>query len=217
VGRVTNAGDPLAGARLRFLESGAEAITNDKGYFGFEGLPLGTHAIDARALGYLSAVRSVDVLHDVVTNITIELPDRQSFLDTVRVMSRAPAVTYHDQEFTQRRRVGIGRFWDEDDIEKARALFVSDLFRLTPGVRILPRGQMHFQSIGGLYCVPVVFLDGQRLAGMGNVPIDAMVNVEDIRAIEAYTRGSQVPAQFKTLDGCGSIVIWTGARRRRQP
>jgi hypothetical protein len=85
---------------------------------------------------------------------------------------------------------------------------------------------------GGLYCVPAVFVDGIKFftggsrPGVGTSSADLMeytgtadleyvVNPLDIKAIEVYVHDSAVPPEFDLRDGCGSIVIWTGARRRQ--
>ncbi|MBC7896103.1 MAG: carboxypeptidase regulatory-like domain-containing protein [Cytophagaceae bacterium] len=219
VGRVTRpGGQPLKGARLRFLETGLEAVTSDNGYFGLDSLPLGSHTVDARALGYISALRPVDIIGGKTAIVDFVLDNRQVFLDTVKVVGRRVVDTPQHQDFLRRQRMGLGRFWDEDALEKSRALYVSDLFRMTPGVNVLPGGRLLFRALSGFqqYCMPTLFLDGMRMGGLEDLPLDALVNVQDIRAMEAYTRGSQVPAQFQTMTGCGSIVIWTGARTRRQ-
>ena len=38
------------------------------------------------------------------------------------------------------------------------------------------------------------------------------MNARDVRAVEVYARTASVPLQFQTRNGCGSVVIWTGAR-----
>ena len=65
------------------------------------------------------------------------------------------------------------------------------------------------------FCAPTVFIDGARVFNSGG-DLDAIVNVQDVRAIEVYTRGSSVPIEFSNLDGCGSLVVWTGGRRPSQ-
>ena len=94
---------------------------------------------------------------------------------------------------------------------------MSDLLRMSPGVHI-SRGQgfgdrVLMRGTGfSAYCSPTVFLDGMRVFNDdGN--LDAIVNVQDVRAVEVYSRGGSAPVEFQTLEGCGALVVWTGGRR----
>jgi hypothetical protein len=173
--------------------------------------------VDARALGYVSALRSVDIVAGQTANLELELANRQVYLDTVKVVGRRLADTKEYLDFQRRQRAGFGRFWDEDRLQRSNAFYVSDLFRMTLGATVLPGGRVLFRADGhGGYCQPTVFLDGMRFSAMEDLPLDAFVNVENIRAMEAYTRTLQVPAEFRTINGCGAIAIWTGVRTRSQ-
>ena len=61
-------------------------------------------------------------------------------------------------------------------------------------------------------CAPTVFVNGSRVMSDDGM-IDNLVNPQDVKAVEIYTRTGSMPIQFQSLNGCGSIVIWTGARR----
>jgi hypothetical protein len=43
--------------------------------------------------------------------------------------------------------------------------------------------------------------------------IDNLVQPQDIRGVEVYSRIGSTPIEYQSRSGCGSIVIWTGARR----
>jgi hypothetical protein len=60
-------------------------------------------------------------------------------------------------------------------------------------------------------CPPGVFLNGLLIPNEDG-DLDAIVNARDVRAVEVYARTASVPLQFQTRNGCGSVVIWTGAR-----
>jgi hypothetical protein len=96
-------------------------------------------------------------------------------------------------------------------------MYLADLARIATGVLVLParfgynivmRGG---QSITRPFCSPAVFLDGARVDNV-NGDIDACVNVQDIRAMEIYPRLVGVPVQYQSLNGCGSLLVWTGSR-----
>lgn len=106
------------------------------------------------------------------------------------------------------------------------------------GRKVVMRGRA-----GGFFCIPAVFVDGVRffngqgrsgraptaaaptvtgnseLVDMmeytGTADLEFVVNPNDIKAVEVYPRDAQVPVEFDDpRDGCGSIVIWTGRRKR---
>ncbi|MEP7381601.1 MAG: carboxypeptidase regulatory-like domain-containing protein [Gemmatimonadota bacterium] len=209
-------GRALAGARIVFWETGIEATSGANGAYQMRDLPVGTYTVEARALGFLPQRRAVDILAtgETVANLTLE--SFVTYLDTVKVRARRVFSSRAIQEFEQRRKAGFGHFFDEDDINKRNPFFVGDLLRVTPGVRVVPGqfGNRILMRGSGLQatCVPTVFLDGSRVFN-NDGDLDALVNVQDLRAMEVYTHGSSVPAQFQNLDGCGSLVLWTGGRR----
>lgn len=212
-------GTPLLGARLLVWGSGVEATTNADGGFLLRELPLGTHTLEVRALGFLPVRRAVDILETSLGAVEVTLETLAAVLDTVRVRGQRIWTSPQLAEFERRRKSGFGHFMDEEAIERRNPMFVSDLFRMTPGVTITPGSGMGWQVLmrgSGFQqlCAPALFLDGMRVLNEdGN--LDQFINPMDVRAVEVYTRGSNVPPQFTTLSGCGSIVIWTGGRSRR--
>jgi hypothetical protein len=111
---------------------------------------------------------------------------------------------------------------DEDQIERRQPMFLADLLRMTPGVTVFPStfggGTIRMRAMGfRQFCTPAVFVDGMLMAQLDDVDIESFINVQDVRSLEVYTRAGQIPAQYQTLVGCGSIVITTGARRRLPP
>ncbi len=106
------------------------------------------------------------------------------------------------------------------------------------GRKVVMRGRA-----GGLFCIPAIWVDGIRFFNgqgrsgrsptigavtvtgnreavdlmeyTGTADLEFVVNPNDIKAVEVYSRDSQVPVEFDDpADGCGSIVIWTGRRTR---
>ena len=66
-------------------------------------------------------------------------------------------------------------------------------------------------------CFPTVFIEGVRVLLDEQTSINDLVPAQDVVALEVYVRSASVPAQFMSQDGCGSIVIWTGSRKRAAP
>lgn len=53
--------------------------------------------------------------------------------------------------------------------------------------------------------------DSALQGGSPSELLDA-VSLEDIRAVEVYTRASQLPAEYGglTSNNCGVVLVWTG-------
>jgi hypothetical protein len=44
--------------------------------------------------------------------------------------------------------------------------------------------------------------------------VDALINVNDVMAIEVYARGGNVPISLQVNDTkCGVVAFWTGSRK----
>ncbi len=219
-GRVARVnGSPVEGARLRVPDSGVEVVTNSNGFFTVDSLPAGTQTVDLRALGFLPVTQTVDLAAPVVTQDFV-LESRTTYLDTVKVIGQRIMENPRYLDFLQRKKSGFGYFLDEDQIERRQPVFLADLLRLTPGIMVMPStfGGGSIRMRGSSFtatCSPAVFVDGMLMAQLEGVDIESFINVQDVRAVEVYARTASIPSQFMTLTGCGSIVITTGARRKR--
>lgn len=221
-GRVTRKGGvPLSNARLMFWETGSEVITSSDGHYQLDSLPLGSATLEARALGFLPVSRIVDVRGDRPASADFLLESRATYLDTVKVIGTRVYDSPQYRGFLDRQKRGFGHFLDEEAVERRHAVYMTDYFRMIPGVNVFPGsfgGRIVMRGMGlSAYCNPAVFLDGMRMVNVAEAGFESFVSPMDVRAIEVYTRGSSVPAEFMNLDGCGSIVIWTGQRKVNLP
>jgi carboxypeptidase family protein/TonB-dependent receptor-like protein len=214
-------GRPIAGARVLLWGTGLEARTDDQGAFSLANLPTGTHALDVRAVGFNPAMRAVDVFDETSQAAEVALDALGITLDTVRVVAAQRLYTSQRlADFERRKKAGFGHFMDQDAIEKRNAVQASDLLRTIPGVLVLPSQRSGYEVFmrGGLaimgsgYCRPDVYVDGIRVIVDRDMPLDFAVRPSELRAMEVYTRGSQMPAELSSLSGCGAIAFWTGPR-----
>lgn len=216
----TATGQPIREARVQIWGSGREDTTNASGQFSMEQLPAGSYTLEARAIGMTPKRAVVDIPEGAEASMELAMDVFVPALDTVRV--RADRNARDDlQDFERRRRSGGGYFIDEAQLNRRRATYMSDILRMTPGIVILPstigNDRVHMRSSGtSPSCAPTIFLNGSQVFNDdGN--LDTLVDPQEIRAIEVYTRTGSLPAQFQSLNGCGTIVIWTGARRQSPP
>ena len=210
-------GQPIPGARLIVWGTAKMATTTSAGQFEASGLPAGTYTIESRAIGFAPARQPLDLHANAQATITIAMAPLATLTDTVQVRARAPNSAVPLVDFQRRRAGGFGHFLDEQQLKQREVMYVADIFRNTPGITIMQgiyggdRVLMR-ASGGGGPCTPAVFLNGLAVQ-MADGILDAIVNPQEVRGVEIYSHVSSVPIQFQSLNGCGSIVLWTGARR----
>ncbi len=235
-GRVTHSGGaPVRDARVVLWGSGVEVTTDAEGHFTMANLPLGSWTLEARALGFVRTRQAVDISENVGPTVNVKLDAVTAVLDTVRVLGQRIVLPPDMRDFERRRKSGFGVFIDENEIERRRPLFVSDLFRMVLGVSVIPTGMfshailMSGRTLGVTVvddvpgrrkivagCVPAFYVNGMRVSS-DDGDLETFVSSSEIRAIEIYTRASNVPAEFNSMSGCGSIVVHTGPRGTIQP
>lgn len=210
-------GRPLIGARVSLPGAVGQTESNANGQFALDSLPGGSWMIEARAVGFEPLRVPVDILDDAEANAVINMASLTPTVDTVRV--QADRWAQQMAGFEERKKIGGGYYMDDAFLQRRNAQYTADIFRATPGVQVQPGNLgsdrvMMRGNAGTGTCVPAVFLNGVLTPAPGGV-LDNLVNPTDIRAVEVYPRTGSVPIQFQDRNGCGSIVIWTGARRPR--
>jgi hypothetical protein len=211
-------GQPVNGASVTVWGTGVEATANAAGQYQFTNLPEGTYTVEARAVGFQPHRVSVDLgaSRDAVADLA--LTPLVMAVDTMRVRA-SRAVPF--EEFERRRKLGLGHFLTEDDIKQKAPTYMGDIFRGLPGIVTMPgqfgRDRVLVRSSGITGdCAPAIFLNGM-LVNIEDGDLDNIINPKDVRAVELYARTSSIPLQFQTRNGCGSAVIWTGARMDASP
>lgn len=213
-------GQPLGGVRVVVREARREVLTGDDGRFVLDSLPIGTWSLGARAVGYSPAFEPVDLLPGDANTIDITL-DRLQYLDPYVVNARRSQLAGVDlREFDLRAKSGMGRYLDVNAIDKIAPIFASDLFLRFPGIRLDWNGvspKVLFKIDDGRYCGPLVFVNGMLMSGDDKFvagDLDYLVDLNDVLAVEIYTRKTQAPVQYQSFTSdCGAIVFWTGRKR----
>ena len=205
---ATADGRPLPGAHV-VIDNGPQATTNERGEWSIGNAPPGTNMLSVRAVGFYPERRVVDII-ERAPPVRVSLSTLKAVLDTVKV--NATHLYNRDRNgFQRRRQSGIGRYLGPQEIERMHPIATSDLFRMMPSVRVTQRGfDKSILMRGGMsgYCAPAIFLDGMRIEGLSGGDIDGWVQPNEIVGVEVYTLAG-APPQFQTLNGCGTILIWT--------
>ncbi|HYC52361.1 MAG TPA: carboxypeptidase-like regulatory domain-containing protein [Gemmatimonadaceae bacterium] len=206
---------PLAGVRVGLAGRERSAETDSAGAFTFLNIPAGSHTIEVRALGYAPEQRRVDLVHGADTAIAVRMTSVKRVLDTIRVVGQR-VFDRDGSGFLRRKRSGQGYFMDESVIARDGAGDLYGLMRRAPALHIEQQGFRRYLMMrdrSGGYCVPAVFLDGQRLMGEQVADLDLMVRPGDLRGVEVY-RGFNSPGEFSNaLNECGTVVMWTRQKR----
>jgi protocatechuate 3,4-dioxygenase beta subunit len=210
-GTVLNeSGRPVSDAVVEVWRTGLSTRTDASGNFELTRLPVGTHALEVRRIGFAPHQLPVQLASRSTTSVTVVLEKPVRLLDAVRVSART-LYSRREREIEQRRRRGFGHFIMRAELERHPAARVTDVLRRVPGVRTYSSstGDVVTFSRGASFsgaCRPTVFLDGFRLSS--GEDLDALATVSSLEAIEVYTSAAQAPAEYWS-GGCGTIVLWT--------
>ena len=207
-GRVVSAstGRPLDGAVVALVGSGAGAITDSTGAFRIPRTPPGPDTVRIRFIGYEASDAPIELRPAATTRAVFLLSPTAVRVAELRVEVERRSDT-EVSGFDERRRQGFGYFMSRREIEEAKPLETSDLFRRIPGVDVSQDGggrQAVFMHRDGEFCKPYLYLDGRRLE---YYRLDRLQPL-DLEAIEVYRRASEAPLRFPIGD-CGAVVVWT--------
>lgn len=216
-GKVLNkVGQPVAGARVGLQGTTAVTTTNARGEFTLDSLPSGTQTLEVRKLGFNMTEESVELARLQPASVTVTMADFVPTLEPMRVTAQTER-GLQDVGFAARKRSGMGRYLDGDQIPKTQQF--SDALRIVPGLRIVPSGpynviQSTRDPMGG--CV-TFYVDGTPWQQQFPGDLDSYVRSDEVAAIEVYN-ASTVPAQFTSAGraSCTTIVIWTERRINRK-
>ena len=215
-GTVLNeSGRPVTDAIVEVWRTGLSARTDSSGHFDIASLPVGTHALEVRRIGFAPQQMPVHLASRTPTTVNVVLEKPVRMLDAVRVSART-LYSRRQSEIEQRRRHGFGHFIMRDELERSASSRVTDVLRRVPGVRVhTSRGSdlvtfARGESVSGP-CRPTVYMDGHKLGTGEN--LDFLATVNSLEAIEVYSSAAQAPAEYWG-GGCGSIVLWTRVEPR---
>ncbi len=220
LGRVTDSlGTPVPNAAVSLLGTGLQTLTDGNGRFRFSAVPVGSHPVVARAIGWKPLLFMIRMEEGQEQSFQIGLERAPQFLPDLiakgTVIEKPPeyAFTSRYDGFFHRQRIRAGTFrarhqsaWFQS------ASRTADLLQGIPSVRVSSSGgisTVSFQGCkGGASNKVAVWIDGSRvMTDDHNYALD-YVSPAEIELIEVYRRAGQIPAEF-LADACAAIVIWT--------
>ena len=197
------------GTRVELVGTGVVVETNERGEFTMRNLPSGSKVLQVRHVGFVAAVVPVDLSSREEKRVAITLPKFVPMMDPVLVTARR-TVALDKVGFNQRRKSGFGYYMGPERLEKMQPMFVTDLLRVVPGLRVRHTYNgdviMSDRTMGN-GCVQY-YLDDTPYAEMIPGDINNFVTAHEVVAIEVY---QGIPPAEYTRSGtsCVTIILWT--------
>lgn len=203
---VTTGGVGLPGVQLRLDRPAATYVTDTAGRFRIERVPAGVRTVELRAVGFRPSRIGLNVRPGQRIERDITLDRTVAVLGTVTVTARANSA-WDSVGFEERRRKGGGYFLTQQDLAGINDL--STALRLVPGIsgRSNDRSQ-RLRAGRGAGCYPAFVVNGTRFAAGGNIGPEAMIDADDVRAMEVYTSRISIPPEHQRYADCALVVVW---------
>lgn len=211
---VDSTQQPIAGAEVTLAGLGKTTTTNERGEFRIVELPVGTHDVAVRRVGYGPLAARISFAPNETVDRRVFLTKLVS-LDTVSVIASAIL-----RDFEENRRIGLGHFFTRADLAKVEHLSIPAIFSQIPSAHVIadpvnPSRRYLISRRKG--CFALVYLDRMLIyGGKPDEPFFDLTTVtpERIEAIEYYASPAQTPLRYSTLNSqCGVLVIHS----RRSP
>jgi hypothetical protein len=203
-------GVPGPGSRVELVGTEIIALTNAKGEFTLRNLPSGSRILLARHLGYAAQMQPVGLSSHEQPHVTIKLPKYVAVMDPVLVTARRTAAL-DKVGFGTRRKSAPGYFIGPERLEKMHPLYITDVLRMVPGLRVVPGpyGETVTSTRdNGDGCVQY-YVDEMPFTEMQPGDVRDFVNADEVVAVEVYQSGNAPPQFTRALGNCTTIVLWT--------
>ena len=213
----------VSGARVLVRGTNLATTSSDRGYFGLDSLPGGTHTLEVRAVGYLPTTTTVHLAAEQPAQVEVFIGDRLVTLEAVKVTATLVFSRNLAKFQTNRERNMGGMFVGPREIERFRGMRFSNLVQAVPGVRLsYNQGFSILMDYVGTddgasrgLCVPQFYIDGQRSQYTAS-EIEGLYRADELVGVEVYVRENQRPIELQDANSrCGAIAIWTRPQLKR--
>src|SRR5438874_249950 len=192
------AGAPVANAQVFVVGTSFGAVTNDKGYYFINNVPVGTYSLRAQFIGYApSEVRAVRVLGGQTQTVPIKMQSSAVVLTGITVTAAANPIVPRDQVTSKA--IVSGDLVDHLPVDDVRSVIA-----LTPGV--VESGSSAGVSIrGGRPGEANVYIDGAPVRGVNSGA--ARVNLGTNMVEEASVTTGALGVEFS--DAQSGVISYT--------
>ena len=208
------------------LDTLAQTITDQRGYFTFDLPDSGEYSVIAAALGF-RPVRSeaVWVGADEIRIVEVGMESRPVPVEGLLVEARAdePEVAkLRGTGFYQRLAEGRGEYLTPGQIAGSEVRWPQQLFWGMRTVRVFQRSPERAgiwndilvmpNRSGAGYCRPSIYVDGRWIREEMLAPGESLADIvykEELLGVEVYEWPFGVPRQYTGRQECGVILFWT--------
>jgi hypothetical protein len=203
-------GSPFVGATAILEGTRDSAVSDSNGTFTMRGLPIGTHMVLVRSVGFEPVSDVVELTDRDPQHVSVALLTPARLMSPVVVEARRLAAAYARVGFDRRERGGTGRFLNAEDIAGRHAETLSQLLAGMPGLQLSsdPGGGSKLQDDRGASSCLAYIVDGQVLDRGAGSELDAMFRPEQIAGIEVYS-GATVPEEFTAQAAPSATAVIT--------
>jgi hypothetical protein len=189
-------GSPFVGATAVLEGTRDSAVSDSTGTFTMRELPIGTHMLLVRSVGFEPVSDVVELTNLDAQHVSVALITPARLMSPVVIEARRLAAAYARVGFDRRQQGGLGRFLTADDIAARHAEALSQLFEGMPGVQMSSQsGRAKLGSDRGTGSCLAYVVDGQTLDRGAGSEVDGMVRPDEVGGIEVYS-GASVPEEF---------------------
>lgn len=146
---LTEGGDPIRDAQVTIGKLQLQTAVGHVGDFSFTTIPSGKFSVLARAIGFEPMVREFRFSGRDTILAEFRLKASAQRLDSLVVRGTETTVSPGMRAFEERRAAGLGRFLTSADLRKREHSALSDVLRMTAGLKLVRRPQ----DCGGGYAL----------------------------------------------------------------
>jgi hypothetical protein len=196
-------GKPVTGAEA-VAGPGLRGVSNEKGEFVVRRVPHGVVELTIRRIGYLpSAITFRTPPNALSVTFAAKLVEQPTNLGTIVVEGKTYDQDLWNNGFYARAKGAFGTFYGPELLDKTAAS-LAGIVAMAPNVRLMRLGNRVMVPVSRNAdatdaCAMNVFLDGVFQRWAADEGIDNIIAREDVKAIEVYSRASEIPASLVGL------------------
>lgn len=210
---TNNLNDPLLGAEIR-ASDGSYIVTARNGRFVLPVAAADTVHVLIRRIGYRPAVAAFQVQAGMRVELAVKLVPTAVQLGTIVIEGEPMDLQLWRSGYYTRERAGLGTYFGPEHLMRHGGS-LGNLLREAPSVTIegSVNREVVLAQVGMRTCELEVLLDGVLVKSASSFGgLSAIVNKQDVLAIEVYTSRAGIPASLPRgaiVGECGVIAIWT--------
>ena len=180
------------------------------GYFEVTDVPRDAQTLEIRRIGYTQASYNLWMGGQDSLAVQVQLKRLPVRLAEVIVVDSGRTFTTFNRdlrEFYERRRMGLGRYITEFDIEDRNPSHLSHMLVGIAGMQVRSDGTITTGGIRRTGCREfTIFINGIPMFGG---TLDQLIRPSEVAGIEIYRGWAQIPPRFNFRGGGCAIVVWT--------